>query len=196
MEWILASGSPRRRELLGRIIPDFSVQVSQVEEQRDPAWTVQELPKHLALQKALDVSSRNRSALVIGADTIVSLDGMVLGKPRDEEDAMDMLREGVGLRAYGQRDPAVEYKFEGYEMFENMVHSIQESTLFMLYHLNVKSAPQRKEVAEEAQTNMEQAEASWAGKRGTVKKGTQVGRNDPCPCGSGKKYKNCCGKNA
>ena len=92
MEWILASGSPRRRELLGRIIPDFSVQVSQVEEQRDPAWTVQELPKRLALQKALDVSSRNRSALVIGADTIVSLDGMVLGKPRDEEDAMDMLR--------------------------------------------------------------------------------------------------------
>ncbi len=58
----------------------------------DPAWTVQELPKRLALQKALDVSSRNRSALVIGADTIVSLDGMVLGKPRDEEDAMDMLR--------------------------------------------------------------------------------------------------------
>ena len=92
MEWILAPGSPRRRELLGRIIPDFSVQVSQVEEQRDPAWTVQELPKRLALQKALDVSSRNRSALVIGADTIVSLDGMVLGKPRDEEDAMDMLR--------------------------------------------------------------------------------------------------------
>ena len=72
MEWILASGSPRRRELLGRIIPDFSVQVSQVEEQWDPAWTVQELPKRLALQKALDVSSRNRVAFCCGGQALSS----------------------------------------------------------------------------------------------------------------------------
>ena len=143
---------------------------------------------------------REQKAVDAGAD-MREIERVVLLRCVDEHwmdhiDQMDQLRQGVGLRAYGQRDPAVEYKFEGYEMFENMVHSIQESTLFMLYHLNVKSAPQRKEVAEEAQTNMEQAEASWAGKQGTVKKGAQVGRNDPCPCGSGKKYKNCCGKNA
>ncbi len=143
---------------------------------------------------------REQKAVDAGAD-MREIERVVLLRCVDEHwmdhiDQMDQLRQGVGLRAYGQRDPAVEYKFEGYEMFENMVHSIQESTLFMLYHLNVKSAPQRKEVAEEAQTNMEQAEASWAGKQNTVKKGAQVGRNDPCPCGSGKKYKNCCGKNA
>ena len=69
---------------------------SQIEERRDPSWTAQELPRQLAAQKALDVSSRNPAALVIGADTIVSLDGTVLGKPRDEADAADMLRSLSG----------------------------------------------------------------------------------------------------
>ena len=115
----------------------------------------------------------------------------------DHIDAMDQLRQGVSLRAYGQRDPAVEYKFEGFDMFENMVHGIQEDTLFMLFHLNVQSAPQRKEVAKEAETSLEQAEASrGGGKQPQKSAGPRVGRNDPCPCGSRKKYKNCCGKNA
>ena len=92
MKWILASGSPRRQQLLCQITEDFSVLPSQIEERRDPSWTAQELPRQLAAQKALDVSSRNPAALVIGADTIVSLDGTVLGKPRDEADAADMLR--------------------------------------------------------------------------------------------------------
>ena len=96
MKWILASGSPRRQQLLCQITEDFSVLPSQIEERRDPSWTAQELPRHLAAQKALDVSSRNPAALVIGADTIVSLDGTVLGKPRDEADAADMLRSLSG----------------------------------------------------------------------------------------------------
>lgn len=92
MRLILASQSPRRKELLGQITGNFSVEVSRIEERRDPAWTAEELPRQLALQKALDVSSRSASDLVIGADTIVSLDGVVLGKPRDEAHAADMLR--------------------------------------------------------------------------------------------------------
>ena len=96
MKWILASGSPRRQQLLCQITEDFSVLPSQIEERRDPSWTAQELPRQLAAQKALDVSSRNPAALVIGADTIVSLDGTALGKPRDEADAADMLRSLSG----------------------------------------------------------------------------------------------------
>ena len=96
MKWILASGSPRRQQLLCQITEDFSVLPSQIEERQDPSWTAQELPRQLAAQKALDVSSRNPAALVIGADTIVSLDGTVLGKPRDEADAADMLRSLSG----------------------------------------------------------------------------------------------------
>lgn len=92
MQLILASQSPRRQELLGRIVRDFSIEVSGVEEKRDPAWTVQELPQQLARQKALDVSNRHPAALVLGADTIVALDDQVLGKPRDEQDAQRMLR--------------------------------------------------------------------------------------------------------
>ena len=110
----------------------------------------------------------------------------------DHIDDMDQLRQGVSLRAYGQRDPAVEYKMEGFDMFENMVHSIQEDTVLMLYHLNVQSAPTRKSVVKEAQTNMDNADASQ--NRSPAQKKDSVGRNDPCPCGSGRKYKNCCGK--
>jgi len=102
----------------------------------------------------------------------------------------------VSLRAYAQRDPAVEYKFEGFEMFENMVQGIQEDTVLMLYHLNVQSAPTRRAVVTQAQTTMNNADASQ--RRAPAKADAQkhVGRNDPCPCGSGKKYKNCCGRNA
>ena len=115
----------------------------------------------------------------------------------DHIDEMDQLRQGIGLRAYGQRDPVVEYKFEGYDMFENMTHSIQEDTLMMLFHLNIQSAPERKQVAKEANATVENADQSWKGKsKEPAKAKPQVGRNDPCPCGSGKKYKNCCGKNA
>ena len=82
-------------------------------------------------------------------------------------------------------------------MFENMTHGIQEDTLMMLFHLNIQSAPERKQVAKEANATVENADQSWKGKsKEPAKAKPQVGRNDPCPCGSGKKYKNCCGKNA
>ena len=112
------------------------------------------------------------------------------GRWMDHIDAMDQLREGIGLRAYAQRQPIVEYQHEGYDMFEEMVHLIQEDTLRKLYTLTVKRPPERKEAATHYTVNIDSS-APKAPKR-TNKK---VGRNDPCPCGSGKKFKECCGRN-
>ena len=96
MNLILASQSPRRKELMGRITEDFSVIVSDVEELRDPAWSVDELPLRLASQKAEAVAKDHPDAVVIGADTVVAMGETVLGKPRDDEDAFSMLRQLSG----------------------------------------------------------------------------------------------------
>lgn len=113
--------------------------------------------------------------------------------------AMENLREGIGLRAYGQRDPLVEYQREGFEMFESMVQNIEEDTLRYIFRVAVKKQGDgevQKQVkgspARELRTNKNDAQG--AQKPAPVRKGRKIGRNDPCPCGSGKKYKNCCGK--
>ena len=108
----------------------------------------------------------------------------------DHIDCMDQLREGIGLRAYGNRQPIVEYQHEGYDMFEEMVRLIQEDTLRRLHFAIITRPPERKEVARNIVTNADQSVAKQP-----VKAGQKVGRNDPCPCGSGKKYKECCGRN-
>lgn len=113
---------------------------------------------------------------------------IVDAKWTDHIDAMDDLREGIGLRAYGQRDPVVEYKFEGYEMFEEMSHNIQDETVTLLYHVNVERMPERQKVAQVISTSHGEEE-----KKKPEIVGEKIGRNSPCPCGSGKKYKNCCG---
>lgn len=107
----------------------------------------------------------------------------------DHIDAMDQLRSGIGLRAYGQRDPVVEYKFEGFQMFEEMIKSIQEDSVRLLVRARIdrEHAPQREKVAEPVT-----ASHGDEPKKPVTNKG-KVGRNDPCPCGSGKKYKHCCG---
>jgi len=109
----------------------------------------------------------------------------------DHIDAMDELRQGIGLRAYGQRDPVIEYKFEGFEMFEEMTRSIQEETLNLLYHVSVERVPERKQVA----TPIAASHGNETKKQPEVT-GPKIGRNAPCPCGSGKKYKHCCGRAA
>jgi len=106
----------------------------------------------------------------------------------DHIDNMDQLRQGIGLRAYGQRDPVIEYKFEGFEMFEEMIRNIQEDTVRIIYNAHLQQPPKREKVAEPLQASHGDAPASK-----TVVKGKKIGRNDPCPCGSGKKYKKCCG---
>ena len=118
----------------------------------------------------------------------------------DHIDAMDDLRDGIGLRAYGQRDPVQEYRMESYDMFNDMVHFIREETVRRLYQARVERLPERRRTV-----NLDAAKASLQGEENTngqAKKGGAPtnkampgapGRNQPCPCGSGKKYKHCCG---
>ena len=109
----------------------------------------------------------------------------------DHIDDMEQLRQGVGLQAYGQRDPLVEYKMNGYEMFDAMTENIKEDTVRLLLHVKVEQKVEREEVAKVTGTNKDDSL-----QKGPVKKEVKVYPNDPCPCGSGKKYKYCCGKNA
>ncbi|HHX74401.1 MAG TPA: preprotein translocase subunit SecA, partial [Firmicutes bacterium] len=103
-------------------------------------------------------------------------------------DAMDMLRHEIGLRAYGQRDPLVEYKYEAKNMFDQMIHDIREDAVRMLYRVQLVGTLQRQAVAITNDTS-----PGDAAPRRPVRS-EKIGRNDPCPCGSGKKYKKCCGK--
>jgi len=107
-------------------------------------------------------------------------------------DAMDMLREGVGLRAYGQRDPLVEYKLEAYDMFQAMIDAIQDDVVRYIYRVNVVTQPKVEDRLQNATVNNPSGDSEADVKKPVVK-GETIGRNDPCPCGSGKKYKNCCG---
>jgi preprotein translocase subunit SecA len=110
----------------------------------------------------------------------------------DHIDDMDQLRQGIGLQAYGQRDPLVEFKMSGYEMFDAMSVGIQEDTLRLLYHVRIEQKVEREEVAKVTGTNKDDSHQSAPKKRAEMK----VYPNDPCPCGSGKKYKQCCGRKA
>ena len=108
----------------------------------------------------------------------------------DHIDDMDQLRQGIGLQAYGQKDPLVEYKMSGFEMFDEMTANIQLDTLRLLFHVRVEEKVEREEVAKVTGTNKDDTLARAPQKRAAEK----VYPNDPCPCGSGKKYKQCCGR--
>ncbi|MCT7399906.1 preprotein translocase subunit SecA [Eubacterium sp. LFL-14] len=108
----------------------------------------------------------------------------------DHIDDMDQLKQGIGLMAYGQKDPVVEYKMQGYEMFENMILNIRFETIKMLMHLQVEQKVEREEVAQVTGTNKDDEGVKKPKHRDVAK----VYPNDPCPCGSGKKYKHCCGR--
>ncbi len=108
----------------------------------------------------------------------------------DHIDDMDQLRQGIGLQAYGQRDPVIEYKMSGYEMFDEMTQNIKEETVRLLLHIRVEQKVEREQVAKVTGTNKDDSLAKAPKKRENVK----VYPNDPCPCGSGKKYKQCCGR--
>ena len=116
---------------------------------------------------------------------------MVDTKWMDHIDAMDQLKQGIGLRAMGQQDPVRAYQVEGFDMFEEMINSIQEDTIKNLFHLERAENLERERVAEPISTNMSGDEDRK--KKPTVVK-DRTGRNDLCPCGSGKKYKKCCGE--
>ena len=109
----------------------------------------------------------------------------------DHIDAMDQLRQGIGLRAIGQQDPVVAYKLEGFDMFDNMTKAIKEDTVRYLYNFTVEAHIERKQVVDvdKMSSNADEGQGNKP-----VKKGEEIGRNDECPCGSGKKYKKCCGR--
>jgi preprotein translocase subunit SecA len=151
----------------------------------------EELEKYL--YKVADEHYAEREA-AITPELMRELENLVMLKVVDNHwmehlDAMDMLREGVGLRAYGQKDPLVEYKFEAYDMFQAMIDAIQDDVVRYIYRVNVITQPKVEDRLENASTN-----AGDEGTKQPVVKKEEPGRNDPCPCGSGKKYKNCCGK--
>ena len=107
----------------------------------------------------------------------------------DHIDDMDQLRQGIGLQAFGQRDPVVEYRLQGYDMFNDMTESIREETVKMLMHVRIEQKVEREQVAEVTGTNKDDSANAPV-----VRKSEKISRNAPCPCGSGKKYKYCCGR--
>ena len=129
------------------------------------------------------------------AEQIRELERVILLKAIDNKwmahiDDMEQLRQGIGLQAYGQRDPVVEYKMSAYEMFNAMTNGIQEDTVRLLYHVHVEQKIEREQVAQVTGTNKDDSEP----KKPVQRVSDKVYPNDPCPCGSGKKYKQCCGR--
>ncbi len=129
----------------------------------------------------------------IGSENMRELERVLMLRIVDEKwmdhlDTMDQLREGIGLRAYGQKDPLIEYKFESYEMFQNMISTIQEDTVHYLFRVNLVQEPHPVRQRKVVENRYDEE-----GPKKPVKNENKVGRNDPCPCGSGKKYKKCCG---
>ena len=133
-----------------------------------------------------------------GSDVIRELERVILLKVVDTKwmahiDDMDELKKGIGLRAFGQKNPVIEYRYEGFEMFDAMVESIREDTIRMLLTVKLKkdAMPQREQVQKPDAPNAGVGDGSFSGESRSKK----IGDNDPCPCGSGKKYKKCCGMN-
>ena len=129
-------------------------------------------------------------------ETIRELERVILLKVIDRKwmdhiDDMEQLRQGIGLQAYGQRDPLVEYKMAGYDMFDEMTQNIREETVRLLFHVKVEQKVEREDVAKVTGTIIDDSSVKRAPKK---RESVKVYPNDPCPCGSGLKYKNCCGR--
>ena len=156
------------------------------------------------LNQVAEESYTQREQL-FGEDNMRELEKIIMLRVVDNRwmehlDRMDMLREGIGLLAYGQRQPLVEYKIRGHEMFNQMIASIQNDIASLIFRVNIITREQQEAMERENQQRMAAAQANHGDDfqenvKQPVKNGEKVGRNDPCPCGSGKKYKNCCGKN-
>ena len=150
----------------------------------------------LLQKRASDIYARKEAEL--GEPLMRELERVMMLRVVDEYwmdniDAMQELRQGIGLRAYGQNDPVVAYKKEGYEMFESMIAAIQAETIRRIFLARVQVGATTVKRERVAKVTGESAGSDGTVKKQPVKKGQKVGRNDPCPCGSGKKYKKCCG---
>ena len=176
-------------ELLLPIIPLEPI----TEESISDVKIMKELKQHLKEEAVLLYEAKETEFPEI--EQFRELERVVLLKVIDRKwmdhiDDMDQLRQGIGLQAYGQRDPLVEYKMAGFDMFDDMISSIQEDTIRLLYHVQVEQKVEREQVAKVTGTNKDDTAQNTPKKREHAK----VYPNDPCPCGSGKKYKQCCGR--
>ncbi len=147
--------------------------------------------RELLLEEAMQQYRQKEAEL--GTEHLRELERIVTlrvvdGKWMGHLDAMDQLRHGIGLRAYGQRDPLIEYKHEAYEMFNMMIEEIHEDIVRYVYHVTFVEKPK------EERKDMVENRGAEEVKKTPATSSKVVGRNDPCPCGSGKKYKKCCGK--
>ena len=150
--------------------------------------------KHLLKEKAVKLYEAKETEFP-EPEQFRELERVVLLKVIDRKwmdhiDDMDQLRQGIGLQAYGQRDPLVEYKMAGFDMFDEMTANIQEDTIRLLYHVKIEQKVEREQVAKVTGTNKDDSAPAEPKKRAAAK----IYPNDPCPCGSGKKYKQCCGR--
>ena len=194
------------RNVIMKMITDIvenAVDLSISDEQTPEEWNLTELNSLLlsiiplppiTLKESATKLYEAKEAEFPQAEQIRELERVVLLKVIDNKwmahiDDMDQLREGIGLQAYGQKDPLVEYKMSGYEMFDAMTASIREDTVRTLYHIRVEQKVEREPAAKVTGTNKD-ASPQAPQKRETRK----IYPNDPCPCGSGKKFKQCCGR--
>jgi preprotein translocase subunit SecA len=150
--------------------------------------------KHMLKERAVQLYEQ-KEAEFPEPEQIREIERVILLKVIDNKwmdhiDDMDQLRQGIGLQAYGQRDPKVEYKMLGYEMFDEMTKAISADTIRTLYRIKIEQKVEREEVAKVTGTNKDDSSVRAPKKRENKK----VYPNDPCPCGSGKKYKQCCGR--
>jgi len=150
--------------------------------------------KHMLKEEAIKLYESKEAEFPEG-EQIREIERVILLKVIDNKwmshiDDMDQLRQGIGLQAYGQRDPLVEYKMSGYQMFDEMAAAIREDTVRILFHIRVEQKVEREPAAKVTGTNKDESSPKAPVKKVEAK----VYPNDPCPCGSGKKYKQCCGR--
>ena len=175
---------------LGDFLHTIYLPKNAINQEKLLSFTREELAEELE-KIALDIYEKQEREF--GEESIRELERVILLKVVDTKwidhlDAMDQMREGIGLRAYGQQDPVRAYQMEGYDMFQQLINSIKEDTVKYILNAKVGNVPQREQVAEVITTNQE-----GSVKVPIVNKEEKIGRNDSCPCGSGKKYKKCCG---
>jgi preprotein translocase subunit SecA len=178
-------------DMLRSIIPyDYPIELNENEKKKGDI----EAFKNRLYDEAVELYSAKEKEFP-SAEEMREVERVILLKVIDRKwtdhiDDMEQLKQGIGLQSLGQHDPVVEYKFSGYDMFNNMTKAIQEDTVKMLLRVKVEQKVEREEVNKVTGTNKDDTVS-----KGPVKKAKKIGRNDLCPCGSGKKYKMCCGRN-
>ncbi len=172
-------------------IPDFTVEKEEMN-----GLTQQDLIEKLT-DRVMKIYEDKEAEF--GTETFNNIERDVLLSVVDEHwmdhiDAMEQLKRGISIRGYAQRDPVIEYKFEGNQMFEEMINSIQENVTRVMFHIRIDRIPVRSKQGPRVMNESRGEDGESPKKPVIAKKEDTIGRNDPCPCGSGKKYKNCCGK--